>query len=131
MQNYKTNQNILVNDSTVSEGQMQKDNLQAKNTGSAVLVPLSPLLHYGIANNIPLMFKQWLDYAKGSLSIAALGGGEVLPHQPVPAAPEEETTLAHERGCISGYGGSSPHPTAAAWPEENPFLHLHLPTWSA
>lgn len=57
MQNYKTNQNILVNDSTVSEGQMQ-DNLQAKNTGSAVLVPLSPLLHYGIANNIPLMFKQ-------------------------------------------------------------------------
>lgn len=58
MQNYKTNQNILVNDSTVSEGQMQKDNLQAKNTGSAALVPLSPLLHYGIANNIPLMFKQ-------------------------------------------------------------------------
>lgn len=58
MQNYKTNQNILVNDSTVSEGQMQKDNLQAKNTGSAVLVPLSPLLHYGIADNTPLMFKQ-------------------------------------------------------------------------
>lgn len=34
--------------------------------------------------------------APGSLSITALGGGTVLPQQPIPAAPEEEIALARQ-----------------------------------
>lgn len=136
---------------SVSKGQIQRKACRLENQGSAVLVLLSPLLHYG-TKNILFVFTRWVVYAKRLLNarhaLRSPKGSRKLqassPSQPSKVAqccsfgPSRKYQRKKSRlwmtGCVSQgtevLRGSLLRPTAIAWPEENHSLHLYCLTWS-